>query len=424
MDYEQALAWVHGLKRFAPAPGLERMRKLMAALGNPQGRLRFVHVAGTNGKGSVVTMLANIVKAAGYTVGANVSPYVVDFRERFQVGGEMISETRLAEILGKVRRAVEALAEPVIEFEAVTAAALLWFAEEGCDLVCLEAGIGGRLDSTNVVENTLVACLTRIGLDHTAILGESIEAITAEKCGIFKPGCRVVCYPQQPGAALSVIQKHAAEKQCTLTVAEMPEPLPDAGTMHPYLYKYKRLRLEPALVGAHQALNAAVVAETAWALRRHGYSIADADIEQGVRETRLPARIELLRRQPSVIVDGAHNVDSASALAAFLEREHLSNLTAVAGILDDKDAGQVLELMAPYVGSLCTVRPDSPRALDAVALAARAVALGYTRVTPYESIEAALNAAVKGERGVLVFGSFYLAARARQILSEYSDLKG
>lgn len=425
MDYEKALAWVHGLKRFALAPGLERMRKLMAALWNPQRQLRFVHVAGTKGKGSVTTMLASAIKAAGYTVGLNVSPYVVDFRERFQIGGEMISETRLAKVLSEVRCAAEALGEPVIEFEAVTAAALLYFAQERCDLVCLEAGLGGRLDSTNIVENTLVACVARIGLDHTAILGGTVAEIAAEKCGIFKPGCQVVCYPRQPAEALRVIRQQAAEKQCALTVADVPERMDQVGDSGLSIYRYKSVRFELPAAGEHQALNAAVAAEATWALRGHGYVISDAHIAQGIRAARIPARIEFLRRHPPVIVDSAHNVDSAEALAAFLKEAGFSNLTAVAGMLDDKDSESVLDLVAPYIGRLYTAQPDSLRALPAAVLADRArKSGGFAAVTACKSIDTAIKMALEdGGSGLLVFGSFYLAANARKILSNNSNFK-
>ncbi|MFQ9900915.1 MAG: bifunctional folylpolyglutamate synthase/dihydrofolate synthase [Ruthenibacterium sp.] len=204
MQYEEALAWAHSLPRLCSAPGPQNERALLQALGRPQDALKFVHVAGTNGKGSAVLMLASVLKAAGLRVGATVSPFVLDFRERFQLNGEMISREACAGILTQVRGALEqmppAQREQIAEFDAVTAAALLWFAQQRCDIVCLETGLGGRLDATNAVDNTLVACIMAIGKDHTELLGHTYAGIAAEKCGIFKPGCSVVAYPAQPEA--------------------------------------------------------------------------------------------------------------------------------------------------------------------------------------------------------------------------------
>ena len=223
MQYEEALAWVHGLPRLCSAPGPQNERALLQALGRPQDALKFVHVAGTNGKGSAVLMLASVLKAAGLRVGATVSPFVLDFRERFQLNGEMIRPGSLRRHPHTGARRPGAACRPhsagqIAEFDAVTAAALLWFAQQGCDIVCLETGLGGRLDATNAVDNTLVACIMAIGKDHTELLGDTYAGIAEEKCGIFKPGCSVVAYPAQPEEAMRQIEACAAAAHCPLCV--------------------------------------------------------------------------------------------------------------------------------------------------------------------------------------------------------------
>ena len=322
MDYEQALEWVHSLPRLAAHPGVENTRRLLEKLGNPEKSLRFVHVAGTNGKGSATVMLASVLHRAGYRVGASVSPYVLEFRERFLLDGEMISRETLAQILTEVRAAAEGLRaegwDSLVEFDAVTAATLLWFARERCDIVCLEVGLGGRLDSTNAVENTLAACIMCIGRDHTELLGDTYAAIAGEKCGILKNNCTVISYPAQPQEAMDEITLRAAKAHCPLVA-------PDLQDLHIYKapafenrVNYGGYDLVVPFPGVHQAYNAAVVVEAALALCEKGFDISDEAILGGIAGARFPARIEVLSRRPLVVLDGAHNPDGARALAATL----------------------------------------------------------------------------------------------------------
>ena len=298
MDYEQALEWVHSLPRLAAHPGVENTRRLLEKLGNPEKSLRFVHVAGTNGKGSATVMLASVLHRAGYRVGASVSPYVLEFRERFLLDGEMISRETLAQILTEVRAAAEGLRaegwDSLVEFDAVTAATLLWFARERCDIVCLEVGLGGRLDSTNAVENTLVACIMCIGRDHTELLGDTYAAIAGEKCGILKNNCTVISYPAQPQEAMDEITLRAAKAHCPLVA-------PDLQDLHIYKapafenrVNYGGYDLVVPFPGVHQAYNAAVVVEAALALCEKGFDISDEAILGGIAGARFPARIEVL----------------------------------------------------------------------------------------------------------------------------------
>ena len=415
MDYNEAIQWVHSLGRFAGRPGLERMRRLLHQLGNPHQKLKFVHVVGTNGKGSAVMMTASILKEAGYKTGANISPYVLDFRERFLINGEMISEDELAEVLTCVEAAARQLPEPPLEFEAVTAAALFYFAKEACDIVCLEAGMGGGHDYTNVIENTELVYVMRIGFDHTEILGHTLPEIAKEKCGVFKNNCPVISYPEQPAEAERQILESATKAECPLTI-----PAAEDITY----YKTRRLEnrvnyggyeLAVPFLGRHQALNAAVVVEGALALWRKGYAIEDEHIINGIEKAKFPARIEIISHSPLVIIDGAHNEDSAKALAATLCATKLEGLTAVVGLLEDKQAEKIVAMLAPYIRTLYVVAPASPRALAAEKLADIARPL-VKRTFVCDDVETALELAKEEETGLLVFGSLYLASEARKLL--------
>lgn len=417
MQYEEALAWVHSLPRLCSAPGPQNERALLQALGRPQDALKFVHVAGTNGKGSAVLMLASVLKAAGLRVGATVSPFVLDFRERFQLNGEMISREACAGILTQVRGALEqmppAQREQIAEFDAVTAAALLWFAQQGCDIVCLETGLGGRLDATNAVDNTLVACIMAIGKDHTELLGHTYAGIAAEKCGIFKPGCSVVAYPAQPEEAMRQIEACAAAAHCPLCVPQLEDFHFYRGRPFENRVNYGGYDLEVPFAGRHQAYNAAVVVQAALALCEHGFDISDDAIMQGIAAARNPARIEVLQRRPLVILDGMHNPDGARALADVLRAGHVQGLTAVMGVLQGKGEAEMLCALSPHLARVYAVQPSSPRALPAGQLAAAARQV-CGQVSVWQDVPLAVQDALRTcQGGVLICGSLYLAAQVR-----------
>lgn len=417
MQYEEALAWVHSLPRLCSAPGPQNERALLQALGRPQDALKFVHVAGTNGKGSAVLMLASVLNAAGLRVGATVSPFVLDFRERFQLNGEMISREACAGILTQVRGALEqmppAQREQIAEFDAVTAAALLWFAQQRCDIVCLETGLGGRLDATNAVDNTLVACIMAIGKDHTELLGHTYAGIAAEKCGIFKPGCSVVAYPAQPEEAMRQIEACAAAANCPLCVPQLEDFHFYRGRPFENRVNYGGYDLEVPFAGRHQAYNAAVVVQAALALCEHGFDISDDAIMQGIAAARNPARIEVLQRRPLVILDGMHNPDGARALADVLRAGRVQGLTAVMGVLQGKGEAEMLRALSPHLARVYAVQPSSPRALPAGQLAAAARQV-CGQVSVWQDVPLAVQDALRTcQGGVLICGSLYLAAQVR-----------
>ena len=417
---QTALEWLQSLPRLAGAPGLDRMKALLAALGDPQKRGRYVHIAGTNGKGSVAAFTSNILQKAGFKTGLTISPYVLDFRERFQINGQMIPPDALERLAGKVRAAAETLGETPVQFEAVTALALCWFDEECCDIAVLETGLGGRFDATNAVENTLVAAITRIDLDHTELLGDTVEKIAAEKAGIVKPGCITVTYPVQEKEALQVIAAACIREKADLVAPEAEDIHLRQGGLFENRLEYGGYEVDLALPGAHQACNAAMAIEIALALWRKGLDISDEAILEGLEATRFPARIEVLRKQPLVLLDGSHNPAGAAVLAATLKAPKLPQKPgAVLGVLADEAAAEMLRALGGSFSTIYAVTPDCPRAMSAASLAELAEQeLPEVPVYPCASLDEALNAALGLPQGAVVCGSLYLAAQARPMLLE------
>ena len=415
-----ALDWLQSLPRLSGEPGLDRMKALLAALGDPQKRGRYVHIAGTNGKGSVAAFTANILQKAGFKTGLTISPYVLDFRERFQIDGQMIPPETLERLAAKVRAAAETLAETPVQFEAVTALALCWFDEEHCDVAVLETGLGGRFDATNAVENTLVAAITRIDLDHTELLGDTVEKIAAEKAGIVKPGCIAVTYPVQEKEALQAIAAACIREKADLVAPEAEDIHLRRGGLFENRMEYGGYEVNLALPGAHQACNAAMAIEIALALWRQGLDIPDEAILEGLEATRFPARIEVLRRQPLVLLDGSHNPAGAAALAATLGAQKLPQKpAAVLGVLADKAAAEMLRALGDSFSTIYAVTPDCPRAMSADELARLASQeLPEVPVYPCADLGQALDTALGLPQGAVVCGSLYLAAQARPMLLE------
>ena len=415
-----ALDWLQSLPRLSGEPGLDRMKALLAALGDPQKRGRYVHIAGTNGKGSVAAFTANILQKAGFKTGLTISPYVLDFRERFQINGQMIPPDDLERLAARVRAAAETLAETPVQFEAVTALALCWFDEEHCDVAVLETGLGGRFDATNAVENTLVAAITCIDLDHTELLGDTVEKIAAEKAGIVKPGCIAVTYPVQEKEALQAIAAACIREKADLVAPEAEDIHLRRGGLFENRMEYGGYEVNLALPGAHQACNAAMAIEIALALWRQGLDIPDEAILEGLEATRFPARIEVLRRQPLVLLDGSHNPAGAAALAATLGAQKLPQKpAAVLGVLADKAAAEMLRALGDSFSTIYAVTPDCPRAMSADELA-RLASQELPEVPVYlcADLGQALDTALGLPQGAVVCGSLYLAAQARPMLLE------
>lgn len=383
MDFDP-IAYINTPRWQASRLGLERIRELLERLGRPQDRLKFVHVAGTNGKGSICAYLASILSAAGYRTGMFTSPYIERFEERIRVDGVMISPDELRDVTLAVREHAEAMAEETgdhpTEFELMTAVALEHFARCGCDIVVLEVGLGGRLDSTNVIDAPEACVIARIGLDHTALLGNTLAAIAGEKAGIIKEGSAVVSWPQEP-EAMAVIEHAAAEHGCELRMPDFAQLEEGAvkwedGASPFRSFSYKEWAdLRTGILGSYQPQNATVALEVVDVLRGRGWRIPDEAVRAGVAQTRWPGRFEIVEGGSSpdgfaIVVDGGHNPQGARALADSLAEVFPGRKPVfVIGVLEDKDYPRMLEDVLPLGSAFVCVTPDNPRALPAHKLA-------------------------------------------------------
>lgn len=401
------------------SPTLARTRALLGALGNPEQSLKFVHVAGTNGKGSTSAMLASVLSAAGYRTGLYTSPHLVRFTERMSVDGAEITDDQLVALTERVLAAAEVCGEMCTEFELMTALGLLYFAEMHCDIVVLEVGLGGRLDSTNVIPAPECAVITNIGLEHTAILGDTLEKIAREKAGILKSGSRAVLYAQTE-EIMRVVRDICREQDIPLTVTapETLETLSSSLDAQVFTYRGKGPYRLP-LLGDYQLTNAAAALDAAEVLRERGWAISDDAISRGLAAVRWPCRLELVRRNPDFLIDGAHNPQCVDALASSLEKLYGSKkLVFLAGVLADKDWHLMFERTLPLAKAFVTLTPESPRALSADTLAEDLRTRGaqaHSAAALQEGVKKAL--ALAGEDGaVCFFGSLYAAGEVRQIL--------
>lgn len=383
MDFDP-IAYINTPRWQASRLGLDRIRELLERLGRPQDRLNFVHVAGTNGKGSTCAYLASILSAAGYRTGMFTSPYIERFEERIRVDGVMISPDELRDVTLAVREHAEAMAEETgdhpTEFELMTAVALEHFARCGCDIVVLEVGLGGRLDSTNVIDAPEACVIARIGLDHTALLGNTLAAIAGEKAGIIKEGSAVVSWPQEP-EAMAVIEHAAAEHGCELRVPDFAQLEEGAirwedGASPFRSFSYKEWAdLRTGILGSYQPQNATVALEAVDVLRGRGWRIPDEAVRAGVAQTCWPGRFEIVEGGSSpdgfaIVVDGGHNPQGARVLADSLAEVFPGcKPVFVIGVLEDKDYPRMLEDVLPLGSAFVCVTPDNPRALPAHKLA-------------------------------------------------------
>lgn len=362
MNFNESVEYIHSLLAFGIKPGLERISMLLEMLGNPQDKLQFVHIAGTNGKGSTSTMVSNMLIASGKKTGLFTSPYVIDFCERIQINGENVDKSIFAECVTQVREKIEELNKKdivITEFEAITVSAFLCFLKAECEYVVLEVGLGGRFDATNVIKEPRAVVITSISLDHIAILGDTIEKIAFEKCGIIKDNVTVITSSNQHNDALKVITETCENKNCKLIITNpnKTEILDDSlfGTVFAYnenVYKTK-------LTGNHQIENTVNAIECAKVLGLNEIAIA-----QGIENTRMIARMEIVGETPLIIRDGGHNEGCANALYNFLKKYNVQNINMLIGLMADKDVEGYVSKIAPLCKSVVTVTPSNPRALE------------------------------------------------------------
>lgn len=414
MDLNEAQSYIFATNWKDRRPGLDRMRELLCLLGSPEQQLKYVHVAGTNGKGSVCAMLSSILSAAGYRTGLYTSPHLAGVNERFVVNGEEITDEDFIHAAERVKAAADRMCDPPTAFEILTAMAFCYFAEQRCDIVVLEVGLGGRLDATNVIPPPEAAVITNLGLEHTEILGDTIEEIAFEKGGIIKSGTCVVSYDSDP-KALSVLRNICNEKGVPFKIADMANLTPAHCDLSGQYFNWKHEKgLFFPLLGEHQLHNANLALEAISVLRERGWKISDDAVRKGLAMTRWPARFEVLALEPVTILDGAHNPQCAQALAnslsTYLPGERA---TFLMGVLSDKDCEAMISAVATLAKRFVCVTPDSERAFPAKQLS-KLLALRGFEAEICESIEEGIEKCLSFSDGpVVAFGSLYMAGAVR-----------
>ncbi len=426
MKYEEALAYIHNTLKFGTKPGLRRIREMLLRLGNPQKNMKFIHVAGTNGKGSTTAMTASVLRSAGYRVGMFISPFVEDFRERIQVDGRYITEDELCMHLERLLPVIEKVKElgftHPLEFEIVTTLAFDFFAEQKCDYVVLEVGLGGKYDCTNVIESPLAAVITSISLDHTKVLGNSLAQIAQEKSGIIKNGTSVVCYAKQKKDAYDVIFARCNDVKASLYVPDLSKLNVISQNLSGTDILYDGLNVHIPFVGEYQIYNTLSVIETIRILQRKGILIDDDDIKNGISSTRFPGRMEVVSDSPvCCIIDGGHNPDGVRAMCESIDAlRGDKRLIVVMSMFEDKEYRQCVREVASRADVFIASQIDYHRALPAISLANEAK--GYCNQVYYnEDISVAVKTALRIARKddiVLSCGSLYAINPARTAIRQ------
>lgn len=412
MNYNEALEYIHSVEWLGSRPGLSRTQELLEKLGNPERGMKFIHVAGTNGKGSTCAMLDSILREAGYKVGLYTSPFIVRFNERMRINGESISDEELAELVSVIQQIADAMEDKPTEFEMITAIAFLYYNRHACDVVVLEVGMGGRLDSTNVIESPLVSVITGIALDHTAVLGDTVSAIAAEKAGIIKSG-RPVVYGGRDDIAFDVIAEKASETSSSL--ARVKHNAIDVKTMDVTgtVFGYDGVNdIKLSLCGSYQPENAATVIETVRKLNENGFCVSEDAMRNGFAKTKWSARFELLNHEPIVIFDGSHNIQGITAATNSIKQFFGDDkVLLLMGVLADKDYRDMVGILAPLASRVFTVAPPSPRALASDALAKVFSEFGVDALafdTIEEGVSAAFAEAKTQNMPLVMLGSLYM----------------
>ena len=423
MNYREAMEYVESLKVYGSVPGLSMTKALCARLGDPQKQLKFVHISGTNGKGSVLAYVSTVLQTAGYRVGRYISPTMFDYRERFQVDTRSITQSALCRYIERVKAAVDQMetsgeAAPSGEegphptlFEVETVLAFLYFKDKKCDIVVLETGMGGRLDATNIIPAPICAVITSISMDHMAYLGDTLTQIAIEKAGIIKSGSIVVSARQKP-EAMQIIKQTAAKYKCRIFIADVSRIKRVKSGLKKQCFSYNKYKnMEIGMPGLYQLDNAVVALEVIDALQKQGFKIEPDKVKAGLLQAVWPGRFEIIGQKPLFIIDGAHNEDGAIRLAqTILHYFEGRRIIAIAGVLADKEAEKIISPVCPMARHLITVTPpDNPRAMHAYELAN--IAREYhDNVTVADSLQEAVEMAYllvgkDKETVVIAFGS-------------------
>ena len=426
MNYQKSLEYIHSVSWKGSVPGLSRISALLDLMGHPEKNFKVVHVTGTNGKGSTCAMIASVLNKAGYKTGLFTSPYLIDFCERIMVGDRKIGKQTLADIAGYVRFFADKLdeADKPTEFELITAIGFEYFSRRGCDIVVCEVGMGGEFDATNVIPSPEVAVITNIGLDHTKILGDTIEKIAATKSGIIKPGCDAVLY-KSTDSVEAVVRERCEKVGANLHVVDFSGIEVSTDELDGQVFSCAGFRnIGIHLLGEHQRKNACVAIEVLKVLRKRGYNISDEIIRRGLRSTFWHGRFEVVRHSPTVILDGGHNPQCIGTLVESV-RKYLRGreLIILTGVLADKDYEHMYSEMSEYASEFITVTPGNPRALGARELAKYLEGFGK-QVTPCNSIDEGVRLAYdhvkeKPDNVIVCYGSLYMLGDVYRAIDKY-----
>lgn len=428
MTYEEAIQYIHSTYKFGMKLGLENIRRLLGYIGNPEKNLKIIHVAGTNGKGSTSSFISSILKEAGYKVALYTSPYLEEFEERMKINGENISREKLVYYVEYIKPIIarmvrEGYNHPT-EFEVITAIAFKYFSDEEVDFVVLEVGLGGRFDATNAISSSLVSVITSIDYDHMDKLGNTLGDIAYEKAGIIKKKGVVVSFYQQE-EALKVINDACEVREAYLTVLDKSNVVIKEQNSDFQVFDYKNFKdLKITLLGTHQIYNASLVVEVIQKLKNiYGYRIEEEAIKRGLMNAKWPGRLEVMKKRPYVVIDGAHNPQGMTVLKESLKLFNYRRLILVIGMLKDKEVDKMLNIITPVADVIITTTPLSDRAYSAKDLASK---ISRNSVFAVDQIDKAVNEALKmaGEEDMVLFcGSLYMIGHVRKLLREVINKK-
>lgn len=422
MNYQQACFYIEECQQGRGRFDLNKLEEVLHQLHDPHKKLSFVHVAGTNGKGSTAAMLSSVLTKAGYKTGLYTSPHLMRYNERMKINGQDIPDEDFIEAAETVKEVCDKMGGVPIVFEILTLMALWYFAKEQCDIVILEVGIGGRIDATNCIPSPKAAVITQLGLDHTETLGDTLEKIAAEKGGIIKPGCYAVM-AEQKESAVDVVREICKQKQVPLTISSVSRMKVLSSSVEGQQIEDKEYgAIFLPLAGAHQVKNLANVLETVGVLKQQGYQISDDAVVDGIRQTKWPARMQRLCTNPDFLLDGGHNpqcVQAATeALKAFYPDKKVVFLT---GMMQDKDTDRMLEEMVPLAQEFVCIHPDSQRAMDQNDMCRMLRERYGVQATACQTVNEGIRTAIQkaGDHAVVcALGSLYLAGEIQSFFEK------
>lgn len=421
MEFSEAMNFINSFsKRGRSVTDLSRFEALMNKLGNPQDKLNFIHVAGTNGKGSCIRYCASVLTEAGYKTGEFTSPFIVDYTDRIKINGKNISYNEIGNFIEKIIPAAYGN-DDYSQFEITTALAFLYFEEQKCDVICLETGVGGLLDSTNIIKNPLVSVIMSVSFDHTAVLGHTLKEIAFQKAGIIKNSSPSVLSADNETETVEVVKKTADKMNSKLVIPQKSDIEIITSDIFGNSFKYKNSLYELSMGGKHQVFNAVSAIEALNVLKQNGFEISDERIKNGLRKASIPSRTEIISENPLIMLDGAHNPSGMSALSDMLKNLPKKPI-AVLGMLKEKDVKETLKNIAQYISYAVCLDGFNPGAINADELKEIFEDLGCKAFVG-ENIETAVKNAIKNsaESGVVFCGSLYLTSVIRKIIKSLEN---